>query len=253
MKKHHSKKLTATTVGRSIPFIILIIASFILTLCSKDTEVNINESRDSMTAIITSHNTSVRIEPYVFSARVTLLSKGDTADLLDKSAEKTWIGKDCNYWYRVRLKDGMTGWVFGSTLKILKTTDTKEINDVVSEFWDQETEELTGELSGKWWSVNRFGDFTNHGLDMDSNGKYRSYTKGNETNAIEGEFNFDLAKSEVIFLGGTSFKTNLKYVKRGQSYILFENDNTENEIRFKRIQEGEKISEKQGANENKDK
>jgi len=190
--------------------------------------------RDSAALVLT-HNSSVRISPLYFSARITQLNKGDSVIIIDRSSAKTWIGKSSDYWYRIKIKNGMTGWIFGQNLRLLKSGDEKDIEKYISKFWEKESDELKKKLKGKWWSINRFGDFTYHGLELNEEGTYLSYRKGGEKHAIKGEYNFDLAKNEIIFLKGTTFKSNLKYSRRGLSYMLHETIK-EKELRFKKIQ-----------------
>lgn len=215
-----------STVILTIPF---------LQACT-DSENGTTQALQKETAgIILSHNTSVRISPFIFSARITRLEKGESVRVKDRSSVKTWIGKSSNYWYRVALKNGMTGWVFGNNLKILNSGKEDDVKAYVSRFWEKETEELKKELKGKWWSINRFGDFTWHGLEIYENGTYSSYRKGGEKYALKGEYNFDLAQNEIVFLKGTTFKSNLNYTRRGQSYLLHTMIK-EKELRFKKIQ-----------------
>jgi len=238
------KKLNRTTA-----FLIISMA-IIISGCGNESPANKTVINKKTAGIILSHNTSMRIAPFIFSSKITQLNKGDTVSITGKSKEKSWIGKTADYWYRVKMTSGITGWIFGRNIRIITAKNKDKLQDFVTEFWEKESEEITKSISGKWWSVNRFNDFTNHGLNIYNDGKYESYTKGKEDNAIEGEFNFDFTKNEIVFLGGTSFKTNLKFKKRGRSYMLYETVKNK-ELRFKRIQEN--IKKEKSENENKTK
>ncbi|MCP4135609.1 MAG: SH3 domain-containing protein [bacterium] len=207
-----------------------------LSSCNKKSETIEPIKPGEKTGIILSSNTSVRIDPFIYTAKITLLQKGDTVTILDRSASKSWIGKSKDYWYKVKLKNSIRGWIFGKNIKFLDSRDKDTVDTFISEFWEKETEEMKKYISGKWWSVNRFGDFTSHCLEIYDDGKYKSYWKGNPSNPIEGDYNFDMNQNELVFLKGTSFKHNLNFVRRGQTYIL-RKELKDKEIRFKKIVE----------------
>jgi len=191
------------------------------------------KSEGKSIAVVITPNTAMRIDPLIFSSRVALLKKGEVAEVLDRSSEEKNIGKSRSYWYNVKLANGITGWIYGVNLTILDDSNRGDVDSYLSQFWEKETEELSSALHGKWWSVNRFNDFTNHCLEIYKDGKYKSYYKGT-SKKLEGEYNFDFNNSKIIFLGETSFTDSLSYVKRGDVYTLF-NDSEKNEIKFKLI------------------
>lgn len=219
--------------------ISIIIASFLIILNTSckdkngETQAIPGNSEGNPVAVIITPNTAMRIDPLIFSSRVALLKKGEVAEILDRSSEEKNIGTSRSYWYKVRLSNGITGWIYGVNITILDDANKGNVESYLSQFWEKETEELSTALHGKWWSVNRFNDFTNHCLELYKDGKYKSYIKG-ATKKLEGEYNFDFNKSQIIFLGETSFTGNLNYVKRGEIYTLF-NDSEKDEIKFKMI------------------
>ncbi len=214
----------------------LILTILILTLsCGGGSDENQISEKPGVNpvALIITPNTAMRIDPLIFSSRISLLKKGEVVEILDRSTEEKNIGKSRHYWYKVKLSNGVTGWIYGVNITILKNTDSKNVESYLSQFWEKETEELSTALNGKWWSVNRFNDFTNHCLEIYKNGKYKSYLKGS-TKKIEGEYNFDFNKNQIIFLGETSFGSNLTFVRRGDVYTLG-NETEKDEIKFKKI------------------
>ncbi|HPJ33668.1 MAG TPA: SH3 domain-containing protein [Spirochaetota bacterium] len=184
-------------------------------------------------AVVLTPNTAMRVDPLIFTTRISLLKKGEVAEILDRSSGKKNIGSKRDYWYKIRLNNGLIGWVYGSNLKILDDASRGNIDSYLSQFWEEETAELSKALHGKWWSVNRFNDFTNHCLEIYNDGKYKSYYKGS-SKKIEGEYNFDFNKNKIIFLGDTSFSGDLSYVRRGDVYTLY-NEEEKHEIKFKMI------------------
>jgi hypothetical protein len=161
------------------------------------------------------------------------MNKGQIVEVLDRSSEKKTIAGNTDYWYKIKLENRITGWTFGKHLKVLDSAGKEAVDSYLGKFWEKETEELSNELHGKWWSVNRYGDFTSHALEIHKDGQYRSYFKGGGK-PIEGVYNFDFNKNMVIFLSGTTFKSDLRYTRKGNIYSLsIETD--KDEIRFKKI------------------
>ena len=199
-------------------------------------------------AVIITPNTALRIDPLIFSSRITALKKGEVGEIIDKSNEMKTVGKSKDYWYKIRLANGISGWVFGSNMNILKDSDKSHITSYLSEFWEKETSSLGEALHGKWWSVNKFNDFTNHCLEIYKDGKYKSYLKGS-SRKLEGEYNFDFNNNQIVFLKGTTFEGDLNYFQRGDEYTLVR-ESEKNEIRFKKINanpEAETEIEKMGS------
>jgi len=202
------------------------------------------------TGIILQANTSIRIDPFIFSTRIGLLKKGQTVQIIKKSFSKTWIGKSSDYWYKVKLPNEVYGWVFGRNIKFLETNNNDSIIEFVSDFWENESKKMKMNIAGKWWSINRYDEFTNHGIELFMDGKYKSYKKGSESEAIQNEYTIDFNKNELVFLEGTSFGSNLKFVRRGRSYILTRKLKNR-KFRFKKI--AEKKYKKVKKNESKTK
>lgn len=222
-----------------IIYLLLSLSLLFLLNCgnSENQQISISgktsDANEKNKGIILTQDTALRIDPLIFSSRITELNKGQVVEILDKSAEEKTIAGHTDYWYKIKLENRITGWAFGKHIKILDAAGQEAINSYLGKFWEKETEEISGELHGKWWSVNKYGEFTNHAIEIFKNGNYRSYFKGGG-NPIDGVYNFDFNKNMVIFLSGTTFKNDLHYSKKGNSYSL--GIGTEkDEIRFKKI------------------
>jgi len=230
--------------------VIFCVLSSGMTGCSPDSN---NEDKiltgNNNAGIILSHGTSLRIDPFIFSHRICDLNKGTTVKIIGKSSEKSWVGKTHHYWYKIRLENNITGWVYGSTIRVITADNRTILKSYLSDFWEEESDKLMKEISGKWWSINRYGDFTRHCVEIYSDGTYKSYYKGN-SNIISGVYTFDFNKNEIIFLKGTSFGKNLNYIKRGRSFILHKDLNA-GTLRFKRITEDIKPEDENKSNEDK--
>lgn len=215
---------------------------------------NPEDKKNSGIGIILTPNTSLRIDPLIFSSRIDQMKKGEAVEILDRSKERKYIGKTRDYWYKIKLSNGITGWTFGAHINILDKSSKKDVNRYLEEFWAKEQKTLSKELRGKWWSVNRFGDFTSHSLEIYEDGKYKSYYKKSKTK-IEGEYTFDFNDNLILFSKGTSFKNNLKFYKRGSIYVLAK-ETEKREIIFKKINidpesDGELKEKKDKEKENK--
>lgn len=212
---------------------ILILAT-IVSCGKKEKEKQAQYKPKQSPALIITAGTMMRIDPVVFSSRVAQLNKGDTVIILDRSSEKSWIGKQNDYWYKVKTSKGLQGWVFGKNMEIISDANKGKLDSIVAKFWEKESEAIKKDLSGKWWSVNRFGDFTSHGLEIYKNGEYKSFLKSPDQKPLEGKYNLDFVNNEIVFLNGTTFGSNLNFSKMGQTYVL-EKTVKENEIKFKKI------------------
>jgi len=214
------------------------------------TSGEITETGEKNTGIILTQDTALRIDPLIFSAKITQMNKGQVVEVLDKSAEEKTIAGSTDYWYKIKLENRMTGWAFGKHIKILDSAGKEAVDTYLGKFWEKETSELSNELHGKWWSVNRYGDFTSHALEIHKDGQYRSYFKGGGK-PIEGVYNFDFNKNMVVFLSGTTFKNDLRYTKKGNIYSL--SIETEKEdIRFKKININPSSNEEEEQNNNEE-
>ncbi len=215
----------------------VIIPIVMITVCcnQQDETSSIAKTKNNV-AMVISEDTAMRADPLIFSARMYKLGKGEMVEIIERSREKTWVGKSTNYWYKVKKEKGITGWVYGDNIKIFTGTERKKIDSYLSDFWDEEAEKLKLALTGKWWSVNELGDFTDHCIEIMADGTYKSYFKSGKQ--ITGAYNFNFTDNEIIFLNGTSFKTNLKFIRRGPIYYLVHKSEDE-EIKFKKLADTE--------------
>ncbi len=214
----------------------ILLSFIIITGCSKhkpETPSIPENAGGNPIAVIITPNTALRVDPLIFTSRVLQMKKGEVGEIIEKSTEKKPVAGKMDYWYKIRLSNGISGWVYGSNISILNDSNRNNVESYLSQFWEKETKELSEALHGKWWSVNRFNDFTNHCIEIYKDGKYKSYLKGS-TKKIEGEYNFDFNKNKIIFLNGTSFEGELEYIRRGDIYTLFR-ETDKDEIKFKKI------------------
>ncbi|MGQ9844061.1 MAG: SH3 domain-containing protein [Spirochaetota bacterium] len=212
---------------------LIMIVLLSVTQCSK-LDNDVHSASSTTKAVVISDNTAVRIDPYIFSSRVTNVNKGTIVTIIDISKEKQWVGGQMDYWYKVSLRNTIKGWIFGSSLALQIDASDAAIERYINSLWKKEADTVRNAIAGKWWSVNKSGDFTEHALELYPDGSYKSYKKG--TKAIEGSYSLNFRTSEVVFLDGTSFNKNLYFMKRGNSYQLAESLQ-DAKIEFKKIAE----------------
>ncbi|OHD68768.1 MAG: hypothetical protein A2W19_10925 [Spirochaetes bacterium RBG_16_49_21] len=198
--------------------------------CAKD---DVAITKDTY-GIITKGYSALRIEPMVFAGIIIYLGKGESVEIAERSREKSWVGKMNDFWYKIKTKDGTVGWVFGDNIIIHSSKSKVTMDKIASDFMEREALQIKKYLAGKWWSVNKFGDFTNHCLELYENNKYRSYQREQESRAIVGRYRLDFNRNEIIFSSGTSFRSNLDLLKRGNEYEIKKNIK-ERELRFAKI------------------
>ena len=188
--------------------------------CSDNSKPEQKDNSPVKTAVgvVISENTAIRLEPFIYSTRVGFLNKGQTVDILEKSTGKNWVGQSFDHWYRIKTKDNQSGWIFAKNMKLFAPQGKTSVDSYISSFWEKESEHLRLELSGKWWSIDELGSYSDHSLEITRDGKYISSMKGGKR--VTGEYSFDFNNSELIFSNGTSFGDNLYYVKRGTVYFL---------------------------------
>ena len=221
---------------KKITFICsLLITASLVTGCSRDDSRNNKYGAPKEIGVIVVDDASVRLEPFLYASRVAVLSTGENVEVLDHSKEKSPIAGKIDYWYRVRLRDGIMGWVYGQNMKIFSEGSDGSVASYAKELREEENEKAVKELRGKWWSVSGIGEdtFTDHILALRENGKYASLKKGSTT-PVEGEYTIDSLKGEITFDKGTSFGDKANFVIRGEIYLLETTIDGKN-VKFKRI------------------
>ncbi|MFW5808143.1 MAG: SH3 domain-containing protein, partial [Spirochaetota bacterium] len=197
----------------------------------ESTPLTAPEMEDRSFGIILNENAAVRFQPQLHTARIEYLDKGDTVQIIGRSSEQSRIGGITDYWYYVSMPSGLTGWTFGSNLKILKEGDDFTIEDYREQVAQEKIELTLKQLKGKWWSVTKSGNFTSHMLMLYPDKTYRSTRGGLKK---EGTFDIDMNDKLIRFSDGTSFGDVLGFSERGQELVL-EIEGEEYTYRFKKI------------------
>ena len=169
--------------------------------------------------VVTVSDAAVRIHPYIYTARVAVMSVGDFVEILDVSKEKAAVAGKLNYWYKVRLRSGITGWVYGTNLKVFTEGQDSSVESFAKELRAEESAKTMKDIKGKWWSVTDNESFTDNILSLQDDGKYISAVKGSES-FIEGDYTVDTITSTITFSKGSTVGDKINYIIRGDMYIL---------------------------------
>lgn len=184
-------------------------------------------------ALITVQDSALRLDPIVSSARIMVLGTGENGEVIDYSKEKSSVAGKQDFWYKIRLRSGVTGWIWGQNIKVFAEGENKSIESFARELRAAEEETVRKEIRGKWWSVVGEDTFTNHILTIHSDGKYAALLKGSDK-PVEGTYSIDTEKTLITFDKGTPFGKDVNYIIRGDFYVL-EAVGDKTKIRFKRV------------------
>lgn len=201
--------------------ILFAVAAFISVIsCSKDTSSKGAIAGAKEIGVIMEQDSSVRLDPVINSARIAVLATGEQVEVLDTSKEKAPVAGKLNYWYKVRLRDGIVGWIYGANLKVFSEGSDRSIDSFAKELRAEESGKVMKDLRGKWWSITDTQAFTDNIIALKDDGTYASMKKGKESEAVEGEYKIDTLNSKITFSKGSTVGETIDYIIRGDIYIL---------------------------------
>ena len=201
--------------------ILFAVAAFISVIsCSKDTSSKGAIAGAKEIGVIMEQDSSVRLDPLINSARIAVLATGEQVEVLDTSKEKAPVAGKLNYWYKVRLRDGIVGWIYGANLKVFSEGSDRSIDSFAKELRAEESGKVMKDLRGKWWSITDTQAFTDNIIALKDDGTYASMKKGKEAEAVEGEYKVDTLNSKITFSKGSTVGETIDYIIRGDIYIL---------------------------------
>ena len=92
------------------PTIAIIFLSFFILSFNNCSNKKYNKEN---TFTINSNNVNFRRDANLASQILGQLNSGDQVDVITKGDKKEKIGKWENYWYKIKTKKGIEGWIFG--------------------------------------------------------------------------------------------------------------------------------------------
>jgi hypothetical protein len=201
---------------RAIIFFLLFFILIPIASC-KDNAKQSGKEQSNKIGIVIIDKTILRIDPMLYSSVIGFINKGEIALLLNKSKEKLKVGNSENFWYNVRFPGGITGWIYGSNLKIFPADNSREIEKFLRDLWNVELEKFRKRLAGTWESVAVEG-VPGQSLEISDDGQYKSYH--DESKAIEGEYSLNFREREIIFKNGTYFGNKITFfVSNSGNYL----------------------------------
>ena len=92
---------------------LVILSLAMLTLSAQQDEVKLDAAQEKITSVSAMR---VRRAPQVTAEEVTRLKLGTVVNAVARSANQDTVAGKTDYWYRVNLPNGATGWLFGGLL-----------------------------------------------------------------------------------------------------------------------------------------
>ncbi|MCR9142049.1 MAG: SH3 domain-containing protein [bacterium] len=131
-------------------------------------------------AEVTNHKASLRIDPTTVASEIAFLDRGLEVQVIGRGIEKQRISGYNEFWYRIRLPDGIEGWIYGASLSIGSAGGKRRAPE-------QDAKELALSLVGKWWEVRTDGSTGYRRLYLWPDGVYK-YAYGTEGPMREGKY-----------------------------------------------------------------
>ena len=180
--------------------IVLILAGLLISACD-----SVPTEASNTFAEVVVHQESLRVDPTTVSSEITFLDRGLEVKVIGRTQERSRISGHNEYWYRVRLPDGIEGWLYGASLSIGSAGgSTREP--------EQDKKELALSLVGKWWEVRTDGSTGYRRLYLWPDGVYK-YAYGTEGEMREGRYEI-LAEEQKIKLDPPSGMGDTVQLKR---------------------------------------
>ncbi len=202
----------------SVLVLFIIIGLVFLTTCKKERLEEDEYVDTDMIGVIIRDKSTLRLDPILYSSIVSHIRHGEEVKVLTRSREKSWIGNTSDYWYRILHKGKIVGWTYGANIKVFSGEDKDDIDDFLTGFWKREKWKMRKKLAGRWWSIDKYDNFTNQCLELYKEGTYKSYCVN--CTPIEGDYKINFNDYEIIFLKGTYIGDRVNYKLRGDSFIL---------------------------------
>lgn len=185
----------------------MLMLGHVLPIYGQSTEVKVEPAQAKITTVSAMR---ARREPTVTAPEITRLKLGSVVSAIARSTNQDTVGDKTDYWYRVNLPNGETGWLFGGLLLDYNTNQHEQLLRQIIEarlkaentdFNDrQEIYNLAARSATEVKSVNARAEFellkllalANWAVTIpnDQNGKspYREWLKAHGAEVIPNEF-----------------------------------------------------------------
>ncbi len=162
-----------------VPRAVAMIAALVMLSVCGDAPPDVDSDQF---ADVVNDKASLRLDPVTSSAEIEFLKRGLRVQVVGRTAEKQAIGRAKDYWYRVRLENGIEGWLYGANLSIGDAAGRVASGGI--------DELLVRGLVGKWWEVRRDGSTGLRRLYLWNTGEY-AYAYGQGEQMKKGKYTIE--------------------------------------------------------------
>jgi len=106
------------------PVVILLLLAFAAPVLGQSEEVKLDRGQSKITTVSA---VRMRKAPQVSAEEVTRLKLGTVVNAIGRSTNQDTISGKTDYWYRVNLQNGQSGWLFGGLLRDYAATQRQQI------------------------------------------------------------------------------------------------------------------------------
>lgn len=198
----------------------LVLAMPSLHSCGKENSPADQNNEIPRYGVVMAESLAVRIDPLPSSAEIENLTQGATVKILRRSSEKVRIGAHEDFWYFVRLDNGIKGWVYGARLNVAGITRAGDFGgDNGNEPDDKTISESGRVLVGKWWEIKGDGSTGYRKFYFWSEGDYE-YGYGSKITQ-DGKYEFLVHKQTVLLNKGSGVGDTLFIRRIGRDLRLY--------------------------------
>lgn len=186
---------------------LILASTMIAAVGAQQEEVKLDAAQAKITTVSAMR---VRRAPEVSAEEVGRLKFGTVVNVIERSTNQDTIGGKTDYWYRVNLPDGATGWLFGGLLldynarqrnELLKQIIEARLKAETTDFFDrQEIYNLAASLVTEAKDINTRAEFellkllalANQAVafpyHVDNEASYRAWLKAHAAEVVLNEF-----------------------------------------------------------------
>lgn len=168
-------------------------------------------------ATITSDVVSLRTNPVILASEIQFLHRGDEVKVIGRSTRPDRISGMMDYWYQVRLKNDIQGWVYGPNLSIGRGNNKQKSSE---EARAALKEELERAVVGKWWEILSNGSTGYGRIYFWPDGVYKHGFGRGELRA-QGKYTIDVDEMKVVLDKGSYMGEQLSMRKVGSEYRIY--------------------------------
>lgn len=165
----------------------------------------------------------LRTDPVIVSSQIDFLTFGDKVEIVRRGENKVRVGDLNDFWYLVRLENGVEGWIYGASLSF----DRSQVRRSVRLNEDEALDKSVGE----WWEYLSDNSIGYRRFFLWEDGRFR-YGRGSHK-VTEGTFTIDLENQRIDLSPTTPAGSSLDFDIFGPE-LRFRSENDGSVYRFRR-------------------